>query len=160
MFGCRLIARSGLLASLCLAVGCVTAPDADPGINDLERKILSTHFYYQPSSRAPKFDDESLALLMQQSAAPELDGERAEGQSAALAEALATAGDEAFANVFLAQTPEVRLAVAYDIQALWDHHELYYPLTAGHAETTIRQAALARDAPPAEASRHTFDVSE
>jgi hypothetical protein len=108
---------------------CSTVPDAAPGLNGKEMSALTSTYYWKQTFGLPRHDRESLAILMDASLDPDLDGERGEGHTSALIVALAESGDEFFASVLSSRSREVREAVGNRISSAWTFSKLDYPKT-------------------------------
>lgn len=124
---------------LVLLPSCASLKDGASGINEAEMHALEENYYWKETYKTPSFAPGELEQLMDSSADPSLDGERAEGQSSAVAVALASVGDERFSAALATRTPEVRAAVANDVRYLWTHYKLRHPKTQAIAAGTERE---------------------
>lgn len=128
--------RRGLtlvLLSLLLTAehGCTTV-DSDAaarGISPQEARVLAQYFYYSPKYATPFYTREQLALRLHKSADTTLDGESPQAQMSSVAIALASAGDDHFADVLSRESDDVQRAVYRDISPLWTDFGLRYPKT-------------------------------
>lgn len=136
-----------LLAILPLALLPACAPtikDAAPGISPAEMHALKESYYWGEHHSPRSFGPGDLEKLMDRSADPTLDGERAEGQTTALAVALTSVGDETFSTLLASRSLEVQASVTRGLFAnLWTHYKLHYPKTQAIA------ASIPQDPPRA-----------
>lgn len=112
-----------------LVVSCAPVPDSAPGINQAENAALIATYYWKPEFGVPAHDRESLAVLMNRSVDPGLDGERGEGHASSLVIALAASGDDLFASVLESRSEEVRESVEHFVSSAWSYNKLKYPRT-------------------------------
>ncbi len=119
----------GAFPAIILLGSCASIPDAAKGINDSEMRALERTYYWKAEYDPPTFSERELQSLMDRSADPSLDGEYAEGQSSAVAVALATVGDKYFATVLATRSAEVQSAVIGNVRYMWTHYKLQYPMT-------------------------------
>jgi hypothetical protein len=107
----------------------VASDTADRGISPQEASILGQYFYYSPEYALPVYTREQLGQRLRRSADPTLDGKYAESQKSSIAIALASVGDDRFADVLWRESDDVQRAVYRDISPLWTDFGLQYPKT-------------------------------
>ena len=78
------------------------------GISNAEMNALTENFYWKQEYEIPTYGQGELEKLMDRSADPTLDGEYSEGQTTAILVALATVGDERFAETLATRSHEVQ----------------------------------------------------
>ena len=110
-------------------VSCTTYTDAGPRISQAERHVLVTDYYWRPDAPPRAYTEAQLDALLRASADPTLDGEDAEAQTSRVVLALASVGDEAFAQSVANQPESVRRVIARDVAPLWRRYGLHYPRT-------------------------------
>jgi hypothetical protein len=111
--------------------GCTTV-DTDTaarGISRQEANVLAQYFSYSPEYALPFYTREQLWRRLRKSADPTLDGKYAEAQTSTVAIALASVGDDRFADVLSHESDDVRRAVYREISPLWTDFGLQYPKT-------------------------------
>jgi hypothetical protein len=111
--------------------GC-TAVDSDVaarGISPQEASILAQYFSYSPEYALPFYTREQLDQRLRKSADPTLDGKYAAAQTSSIAIALASVGDDRFAEVLSREPDDVQRAVYREISPLWTDFGLRYPKT-------------------------------
>lgn len=108
---------------------CASVTDGGVGISKAEMHALRENYYWEEDNIPPRFGPGELERRMDRSADPSLDGERAEGQSSAVAVALATVGDERFSATLATRSQEVQAAVIGDVRYMWTHYRLHHPKT-------------------------------
>lgn len=121
-----------LIAVLAMVThGCETIERdaAQPGINEQEAPVLERFYYYTRKATTVVYTRQQLAQLFRASANPNLDGEDAEAQMSRVVTALASVGDELFADVLSHESESVQRAVNRDVSSLWTHSGLHYPKT-------------------------------
>src|SRR5262245_37885766 len=118
-----------LLSGTVVVAGCATHDAAAPGISSQEMRVLVSDYYWQPNMPAPRYTSNQLDALLRASADPTLDGERSEAQTSRLVVALASVGDERFAEALSLQSVRVKHMVAFFISVLWKRDGLHYPRT-------------------------------
>jgi len=111
--------------------GCTTVDSdaAGRGISPQEASILAQYFNYSPEYALPFYTREQLGQRLRKSADPTLDGKYAEAQKSSIAIALASAGDDRFADVLSHESNDVQRAVYQEISPLWTDFGLRYPKT-------------------------------
>jgi hypothetical protein len=109
--------------------GCATQDVAAPGISSKEMNVLVSNYYYQVVPHEQRYTSEQLNELFRASDNPTLDGEAAELQTARVAIALASVGDERFSQAFSHHSASIKQAVARNIEHMWTLYHLYYPKT-------------------------------
>ena len=112
-----------------LLSACAPITDSAVGISKAEMVALKENYYWKEDYAPPTFGPGELEALMDRSADPTLDGEYAEGQSSAVAVALATVGDERFATTLATRSREVQVAVIRSVSYMWTHYRLDHPQT-------------------------------
>ena len=112
-----------------LLSSCAQMTDGSSGISKAEMNALKENYYWEEGDIPPSFGPGELERRMDRSADPSLDGERAEGQSSAVAAALATVGDERFSATLATRSREVQAAVIGDVRYMWTHYGLHHPKT-------------------------------
>jgi len=112
-----------------LLASCSTYFAAASGISPDEIRVLVSTYYWQPGQKPFTYTAEQLDALLRRSTDPTLDGDTAEGETAALVWALATVGDGIFSQALARQSEAVKRAVARDVSYLWTHFKLHYPKT-------------------------------
>jgi hypothetical protein len=117
------------IPSLVLLSSCATTTDGASGISKAEMSALKENYYWEEGDIPPSYGPGELERRMDRSADPSLDGERAEGQSSAVAVALATVGDERFSTTLATRSLEVQAAVIGDVRYMWTHYGLHHPKT-------------------------------
>ena len=109
--------------------GCATQDVAAPGISSKEMNVLVSNYYYQVVPHEQRYTSEQLNELFRASDNPTLDGEAAELQTARVAIALASVGDERFSQALSHHSASIKRAVARHIQHMWTLYHLHYPKT-------------------------------
>lgn len=112
-----------------LLSSCAPITDKAAGISKAEMAALKENYYWKEDYAPLTFGPGGLEALMDRSADPTLDGEYAEGQWSVVAAALATVGDERFANTLATRSREVQVAVIGSVRYMWTHYQLHHPQT-------------------------------
>lgn len=124
--------RAFILLPFLLSTSCSFVPpnpSANEGINDEEKESLTSIYSRSDTEIEQMWTNEGLAHLMRQSLAPHLTGSESEPQSARLATALTSVGDERFASILAQQDSQVIKRVGYAVAPLWVKGRHDYPLT-------------------------------
>ena len=115
------------LPSLTVLSSCASIKDGAPGISNAEMNALTENFYWKQEYEIPTYGQGELEKLMDRSADPTLDGEYSEGQTTAILVALATVGDERFAETLATRSHEVQGAVLRSCRFMWRTYPLDHP---------------------------------
>ena len=110
-------------------VGCATHDAAAPGLSAAEMRVLVSDHYWNRDLPTPTYSAAQLDALLRASADPTLDGERSEAQTTRLVVALASVGDQKFAEALSRQSKRVKHMVGFFISGFLTRHNLRYPRT-------------------------------
>ena len=118
-----------IVTNTAVLVGCATCDVAAPGISPAEMQVLVSDYYWKRDLPAPTYSAAQLDALLRASADPTLDGARSEAQMTRLVVAIASVGDQKFAEALSRQPKRVKHMVGFFISGLWTRHDLHYPRT-------------------------------
>jgi len=112
-----------------MRVVAAAADDAAPGIDPHEMRVLVTHYHWMRGAKVPSYTRPQLARLFQVSADSTSRDFGSDTQARRLAVALASVGDDTFADTIKRQSHTVQYAVACSITDLFFQYGLRYSKT-------------------------------